>query len=37
MQLIPRITPQQIREQPDQTADILNRIIDAVNRLQKGN
>lgn len=34
MQLIPRITSQQLREQPDQTADILNRVIDAINKLQ---
>lgn len=33
--LIPRITPQQLREQPDQTVDILNRLIDAVNDLQR--
>ena len=33
--LIPRITPHQLREQPDQTVDILNRLIDAVNDLQR--
>lgn len=32
--LIPRIRPDQIKQQPDQVAAILNRVIDAVNALQ---
>lgn len=32
-QKIPRVQPMQLREQPDQTANIINRIIDAVNEL----
>lgn len=32
-QLIPHVTPVMLRELPDQTADILNRIIDAINKL----
>lgn len=34
-QLIPRVTPEMLKNQPDQTTDILNRIIDAVNELIK--
>lgn len=30
-QRIPRVTPDMIRNQPDQFSDILNRLIDAVN------
>ncbi len=30
-QIIPRVTPTLIREQPDQLANILNRVIDAIN------
>lgn len=30
-QKIPRITPIMLKEQPDQTADIINRIIDKIN------
>ena len=32
-QRIPKVTPIMLREQPDQTANIINRIIDAVNEL----
>lgn len=32
-QEIPRITPSMLREQPDQTVNIINRIIDKVNEL----
>ena len=31
--LIPRITPEMIRRQPDQVSDIINRLIDQVNIL----
>lgn len=34
-QLIPHIQPSMIKEQPDQTANIINRIIDAVNELSR--
>lgn len=34
-QLIPRVSPVMLREQPDQTTEILNRIIDVVNELIK--
>lgn len=34
-QLIPRVTPDMLRNQPDQTTDILNHVIDAVNELIK--
>jgi len=33
--LIPRIRPDQIKQQPEQVATIINQLIDAVNRLQK--
>lgn len=33
--LIPRITPGQIKNDPDQVSAILNRVIDAVNELQR--
>ena len=32
---IPRITPTMLRSQPDQTAEIINRLIDKVNGLDK--
>lgn len=35
MQLIPKISPDMIRNQPDQTSAILNSLIDIVNKLQK--
>lgn len=31
--LIPRISPDMLRNQPDQVSDILNRLIDQVNIL----
>ena len=31
--LIPHITPEQLRTQPDQTVNIINRLIDQVNIL----
>lgn len=34
-QLIPHVTPEMLRDLPDQTADILNRVIDAINELDK--
>lgn len=30
---IPKVNPVMLRELPDQTADILNRVIEAVNKL----
>lgn len=33
--LIPRIRPEQIKQQPDQVAAILNQVVDAVNDLQR--
>lgn len=30
-QQIPKVTPMMLREQPDQTAEIINRIIDVLN------
>ena len=30
-QRIPKVTPMMLREQPDQTANIINRIIDEIN------
>ena len=33
-QLIPRVTPFMLREQPDQVTDILNRIIDKLNEIE---
>lgn len=32
-QRIPKVTPMMLREQPDQTAEIINRLIDEVNKL----
>lgn len=32
-QRIPRVTPDMIRNQPDQLSDILNRVIDILNNL----
>lgn len=32
-QLIPRIQPNMIKEQPDQVANIINRVIDRLNEL----
>lgn len=32
-QKIPKVTPMMLKEQPDQTADIINRLIDEVNNL----
>jgi hypothetical protein len=32
-QLIPRITPEMLKNLPDQTCEILNRVIDEVNNL----
>ena len=32
--LIPRIRPEQIKNEPDQVAKILNQVIDAVNSLK---
>ena len=32
-QKIPKVTPMMIREQPDQTASIINSIIDEINRM----
>lgn len=32
-QLIPRITPEMLRNQPDQACDTINRAIDAINEL----
>ena len=34
-QLIPKLTPEMLRKQPDQTIAILNRLIQVVNDLQK--
>ena len=31
--IIPHVTPEMIRKQPDQVSDILNRLIDQVNIL----
>lgn len=33
--LIPRVTPDMIRSQPDQFASVLNRLIDWANAQQK--
>lgn len=33
--LIPRIRPEQFKQQPSQVAAILNQVIDAVNDLQR--
>lgn len=32
-QLIPRVTPEMLRHNPDQVTQILNRIIDTLNAL----
>lgn len=32
-QLIPRVTPEQLRTQPDQFCEVINRIIDRINSL----
>lgn len=32
-QQIPKVTPMMLREQPDQTASIINSIIDEINRI----
>lgn len=34
-QQIPRITPDMLRNLPDQACNIINRVIDEVNRLNK--
>ena len=34
-QLLPHINPEMIKKQPDQTALLLNRLIDEVNRLSQ--
>ena len=34
-QLIPSITPEMLRTQPDQTVEIINRLIDTVNSLSQ--
>lgn len=34
-QLIPRITPQQLRDMPDQTAAVINRLVDYINELER--
>lgn len=34
-QLIPRITPQQLRDMPDQVCATINRLIDKVNELER--
>lgn len=34
-QLIPYITPVMLREQPDQACEIINRVIDELNNLEK--
>lgn len=33
--MIPKITSEMLRTQPDQTVNIINRVIDAVNELQR--
>lgn len=33
--MIPKITPEMLRAQPDQTVNVINRVIDAVNELQR--
>lgn len=35
MALIPRIKPEMIKNQPDQTAAVINRLIDEVNKLSQ--
>lgn len=32
-QRIPKVTPMMLREQPDQFSEIINRLIDEVNKL----
>lgn len=32
-QKIPRVTPNMLREQPDQFTEVINRIIDEINNL----
>lgn len=32
-QKIPRLTPDMLRSQPDQTCNIINRVIDAINEM----
>lgn len=34
-QLLPKLTPEMLKKQPDQTVAILNRLIQVVNDLQK--
>lgn len=34
-QLIPHVTPEMLRELPHQFCDTLNRVIDAINELNK--
>ncbi len=34
-QLIPKLTPEMLKKQPDQTVALLNRLIQVVNDLQK--
>ncbi len=33
--MIPKITSEMLRTQPDQTVNVINRLIDAVNELQR--
>lgn len=33
--LIPRVTPHEMRERPDQFCETLNRLIDKVNKIEE--
>lgn len=34
-QRIPKVTPMMLREQPSQFVDVINRLIDEVNNIEK--